>query len=179
MIMIWYAWYAFGSWLFHVWLRFGLSTLMPLRQAWLNRCRFLTSVFWSLQIENSHLNARGRQEVNVVLSYLKTLRSSSEIAIAYCSDGSVTINLLQHLSRLLISWVLMYLNPALFLLEMHLEHFSGSPGLRLVLGMAVSGLGAIFWTWFVACPTITGIPTLSDNELRWSFWPLTTYVRWK
>ena len=83
------------------------------------------------------------QEVNVVLSYLKTLRSSSEIAIAYCSDGSVTINLLQHLSRLLISWVLMYLNPAPFLLEMHLEHFSGSPGLRLVLGMAVSGLGCL------------------------------------
>ena len=96
------------------------------------------------KISNSHLNARGRQEVNVVLSYLKTLRSSSEMAIAYCSDGSVTINLLQHLSRLLISWVLMYLNPALFLLEMHLEHFSGSPDLRLVLGMAVSGLGAIF-----------------------------------
>ena len=99
------------------------------------------------KISNSHLNARGRQEVNVVLSYLKTLRSSSEMAIAYCSDGSVTINLLQHLSRLLISWVLMYLNPALFLLEMHLEHFSGSPGLRLVLGIAVSGLvclGAIF-----------------------------------
>ena len=101
----------------------------------------------SAKIENSHLNARGRQEVYVVLAYLKTFRSSSEIAIAYCSDGSVTINLLQHLSRLLISWVLMYLNPALFLLEMHLEHFSGSPGLRLVLGMAVSGvvcLGAIF-----------------------------------
>ena len=98
-------------------------------------------------MSNSHLIVRDRQEVNVVLSYLKTLRSSSEIAIAYCSDGSVTINLLQHLSRLLISWVLMYLNPALFLLEMHLEHFSGSPGLRLVLGMAVSGLdclGAIF-----------------------------------
>ena len=101
----------------------------------------------SAKIENSHLNARGRQEVYVVLAYLKTFRSSSEIAIAYCSDGSVTINLLQHLSRLLISWVLMYLKPALFLLEMHLEHFSGSPCLRLVLGMAVSGLcclGAIF-----------------------------------
>ena len=94
-------------------------------------------------MSNSHLIVRDRQEVNVVLSYLKTLRSSSEMAIAYCSEGWVTINLLQHLSRLLISWVLMYLKPAPFLLEMHLEHFSGSPGVRLFLGMAVSGLGCL------------------------------------
>ena len=73
--------------------------------------------------------------------YLKTVRSSSEISMAYCSVGWVTINLLQHFSLLLISWALLYFRLVLVLL-VHFEHFAPAD-LRLLPGRAVSGLGCL------------------------------------
>ena len=78
-----------------------------------------------------------------MLAYLKTVRSSSEMAMAYCSVGWVTISLRQHFSRLSISWALSYFKLVLlFLLVVHFEHFA-PPALRLLPGRAVSGLGSL------------------------------------
>lgn len=127
---------------------------MPFRQAWLNRCRLRTSVFWSLQPTgckesvNSHSESTAVSNTNIsnfnfkMLAYLKTVRSSSEMAMAYCSVGWVTINLLQHLSLLSISWALSYFKLLLLFLLVHFEHF-GPPALRLLPGRAVSGLGSL------------------------------------
>ena len=76
-----------------------------------------------------------------MFAHLKTVRSSSEMAMAYCSVGWVTISLLQHFSRLLISCALSYFKLLLLLL-VHFEHF-GPPALRLLPGRAVSGLGSL------------------------------------
>ena len=126
---------------------------MPFRQAWLNRCRLRTSVFWSLQPTgckesvNSHSESTAVSNTNIsnfyfkMLAYLKTVRSSSEMAMAYCSVGWVTINLLQHLSLLSISWALSYFRLLLVLL-VHFEKFAPSD-LRLIPGRAVSGLGCL------------------------------------
>ena len=74
--------------------------------------------------------------------YLKTVRSSLEMAMAYCSVGWVTISLLQHFSLLLISWALSYSKLLLFLL-VHFEHFAKPPLLRLFPGATVIGLGCL------------------------------------
>ena len=74
--------------------------------------------------------------------YLKTVRSSLEMAMAYCSVGWVTISLLQHFSLLLISWALSYSKLLLFLL-VHFEHFAPPPFLRLFPGTTVVGLGCL------------------------------------
>ena len=105
--------------------------------------------------------------------YLNTVRSSSDMTVAYCSVGCLPICLLQQTSCLLISWAHSYLRLLFFLPR----HFLVQLDLRLLLGRGVIGLGNLGAISFVLILRLLHKHWHFFASLRrkMTFWPCLTF----
>ena len=96
-------------------------TLMPFRHAWLNRCRFLTSVFWSLQVtecwgKSSQWKWKCQYKVSIPKVSVEKKKSHSKFSFLL-EDRS---QLLRDGFGILLSWLGPHSPPAALQLPAHL-----------------------------------------------------------